>query len=97
MMADTYTTVARHVVVKGLVQGVFFRAFTRDLGQSLGVRGHVKNLPDGTVEVLVEGTPARVQKFLDGLRKGPPGARVEEMVVEEVEPKGLDGPFEIRY
>ena len=96
MMAPA-NVIAKHVILKGLVQGVFFRAFTRDLAQSLDIKGFVKNLPDGTVEVLAEGIPAQMQRFLDGLKKGPPGARVDEMVVEDVEPQGLDGPFEIRY
>ena len=96
MMAPA-NVVAKHVILKGLVQGVFFRAFTRDLAQSLDIKGFVKNLPDGTVEVWAEGIPAQMQRFLEGLKNGPPGARVDDMTIEDEEPRGLNGPFEIRY
>lgn len=87
--------IARRVRVFGRVQGVFFRAFTRDAAESLGVRGWVRNLPDGSVEALLEGEGPAVERMIERLREGPPASRVDELVVEEVAPLGTDEPFRI--
>jgi acylphosphatase len=70
------------VVVSGRVQGVFFRASTRDVAVRYGVRGFVRNLPDGRVEAVLQGDRDAVEKVIAFLREGPPGAHVEEAVVE---------------
>lgn len=62
--------------VTGRVQGVFFRATTRDQALRLGVRGYVRNLPDGRVEVLACGHSEALAQFRAWLAVGPPGARV---------------------
>jgi len=77
--------VARRVTVHGRVQGVWFRASTAQVAQSLGVRGHARNQADGTVEVLALGDPQAVAQLIEWLRQGPPLARVTEVVVEEVD------------
>jgi len=70
---------AARFVVSGKVQGVFFRASTRDRAQALGLRGFAKNLPDGRVEVLVAGDDAAIDELAAWLREGPPMARVEDL------------------
>ncbi len=88
-------TIARHVRVKGLVQGVFFRAWTREQAEELGVKGWVRNCPDERVEAHVEGDAAAVDQLIERMRRGPPAARVEDLRTWDVEPLDLDG-FEVR-
>ena len=83
------------VIVQGSVQGVFFRAETRDRARSLGLAGWVRNVPDGTVEAVFEGDDERVESMVDWCRRGPGGARVEEVEVAWTEPEG-EGGFSIR-
>jgi len=68
--------VRAHVLVDGYVQGVFFRAFTRDNALQLGVKGWVRNLPDGRVEAVFEGAMNKVAEMVRLCEVGPPGARV---------------------
>jgi acylphosphatase len=70
------------IVVSGRVQGVFFRASTRDAAVRHGVRGFVRNLPDGRVEAVLQGDRGAVERVIAFMREGPPGARVEETDVE---------------
>ena len=72
----------RRCVVSGRVQGVFFRAHTRDKAVSLGLDGHAINLADGRVEVLVSGTKAEVDVLCDWLWEGPPMAHVNAVECE---------------
>ena len=89
-------TIARHVTVTGRVQGVFFRAWTSEQAQSLGVSGWVRNTPDGHVEAHVEGEPVAVEQMIERMRAGPPSARVEDVRTWDVEPCDFDG-FEVRH
>ncbi len=68
-----------HIIVSGLVQGVFFRASTLDKARNLIVVGWVRNLPDGTVEINAEGEDGKLSQLLDWARKGPVGARVDHI------------------
>ncbi len=70
-----------HVVVSGLVQGVAFRAYTVDEARRLGVRGWVRNLPDGRVEVEAEGERAALDALVEFCRRGPPAAEVDDVEV----------------
>jgi len=70
------------VVVAGRVQGVAFRASAVDEARRLGVRGHVRNLPDGTVEAEAEGERSAVEALVRWCGRGPPAARVERVDVE---------------
>jgi acylphosphatase len=70
------------VVVSGRVQGVFFRASTRDVAVRWGLRGFVRNLPDGRVEAVLQGDRGAVEKVIAFMREGPPGAYVEEADIE---------------
>lgn len=81
--------VARHLVVTGRVQGVFFRASTRDRARDGGVAGWVRNRPDGAVEAHVEGPEDAVERLERWIRNGgPPDATVEDVAAEEVAPTG---------
>ena len=89
------SAVARHVVVHGRVQGVFFRESTRRRADAAGVAGWVANRADGTVEAFFEGEPDDVDVLVDYVRHGPSGAEVERVDVDEAEPEGLTG-FDVR-
>lgn len=80
-----------HVLVTGRVQGVFYRAATRERANELGVSGWVRNLPDGRVEARVEGDPGAVEDLLAWMRQGPPSAVVDELEAEPVEPERRPG------
>jgi len=78
-------TVGRRAFVHGRVQGVWYRASTADRARALGVRGHARNLPDGTVEVIVAGPRQDVDALLAWLWEGPPLARVTRIEVESLD------------
>ena len=66
-----------HVLIDGLVQGVAYRFFAEKYASRLGVTGWVRNLPDGRVEVLAEGSAERIETLLERLKEGPSLARVD--------------------
>jgi acylphosphatase len=72
-----------HAVVRGRVQGVGFRAWTRARAERDGLEGWVRNRRDGAVEAVLAGAPEAVEQMLDALREGPRGCRVEDVAVEE--------------
>jgi len=78
--------IARQIIVKGKVQGVFYRAAAREKADVLGLFGWVKNRADGTVEIWVEGEDRFVQEMTEWCRQGPARARVEEVEIKVVEP-----------
>ncbi|BCD62469.1 MULTISPECIES: acylphosphatase [Nitratiruptor] len=82
-------------IVKGRVQGVWFRRFTQNIANELGISGWVRNLPDGSVEVEASVPDEVYEEFLQALHEGPPLARVDEVVVEEIE-RSYSGAFEVR-
>lgn len=85
-----------HIFVSGVVQGVGFREFSRRSAAALNLTGWTRNLPDGRVELVVQGRPDSIEKLLEQLRKGPPAASVTAVQSEEEPPDpGLAG-FEIR-
>ncbi|MGD8678409.1 MAG: acylphosphatase [Chromatiales bacterium] len=69
-------------IVSGHVQGVFFRASTRQVADSLGLAGHAINLPDGRVEVLASGAMESLERLKDYIRTGPSGASVTSVACE---------------
>ena len=75
--------VARRLIVRGRVQGVGFRYFARDAARLEGLRGTVRNLDNGAVEVEVEGDAEAVLRFERAVRRGPGGARVDDVTVDE--------------
>jgi len=78
-------------LVAGRVQGVFFRASTRERALELGLAGHAENRSDGRVEVVASGDPAALDELEAWLRHGPPQARVEALEREELPPQDLRG------
>lgn len=76
--------IARRCFVSGRVQGVFFRASTRERAQQLGCRGYARNLVDGRVEVLAVGEPAAVDALTEWLWRGPPAAQVADVLCTDV-------------
>lgn len=86
------------MLVSGRVQGVCFRAWTRDKAKALGIVGYAKNLPDGRVEILAEGGDAVLEEFLAWCRQGPSRAEVRDIkLMEEVPQPGEYQHFAIRY
>ena len=89
-------TVARHVMITGRVQGVFFRAWAQGHARELGVSGWIRNCADGSVEAHLEGDENAVDRMIDRMRSGPSNARVEDVAVDDAELEGL-GRFEVRH
>ena len=86
-----------HVVIEGRVQGVFFRASTREEAYSLGLTGWVKNCWDGRVEAAFEGERDNVEQVLKWCQKGPPGAMVRNVEVDWEETTDEFNTFSIKY
>ncbi|HNQ52097.1 MULTISPECIES: acylphosphatase [Methanothrix] len=85
-----------HVRVSGRVQGVYYRAYTRDRAKSLGINGWVRNIPGGGVEAVLEGERRQVGEMLKAMKSGPSGSVVLGMELSEIEAKGYND-FEIKY
>ena len=86
---------AARFLVSGRVQGVFFRAATREQAQRLGLRGHARNLDDGSVEVVVAGDDDAIEALAAWLRHGPPAARVDGLLREPIEASHVGPGFEV--
>ena len=87
--------IAMHAYFAGIVQGVYFRARTKRQAERLGLRGWVRNLPDGRVEAWIEGDRPSVGSLIDYCRTGIPGATVDQVDAEETEATGDHTVFEI--
>jgi acylphosphatase len=87
--------VRRRVLLAGRVQGVWFRESCRDQAQAAGVGGWVRNLADGQVEVVLEGSPGDVDEVLAWCRRGPRRGRVDRVDVVDEAPVGEQG-FRVR-
>lgn len=85
-----------HIIVRGRVQGVGFRFAAQRAARSIGVSGIVRNLPNGDVEIVVQGEQDRIDRMIDWARHGPPMARVEKIEVETRERSELLQDFDIR-
>jgi acylphosphatase len=85
-----------HVLVSGRVQGVGYRAATREWAESLQLSGWVRNLRDGRVEIAAEGEAALIGRFIELCREGPASARVSECRVAEEPPLEDASGFEVR-
>jgi acylphosphatase len=88
--------IARHLSITGRVQGVFFRAWSREQADELGVTGWIRNRPDGHVEAHIEGEDAAVDEMIERLRHGPPAADVENIRTWDADVCDFDG-FEVRH
>jgi acylphosphatase len=85
------------VIVTGRVQGVFFRARTRTVAESLNLTGWVRNLPDGSVEAVFEGREEDILAMVEWCKKGPPYAVVEEVRTSDKPFSGKFDRFSILY
>jgi len=83
--------VRRHLWVRGLVQGVWYRGTCAEQAEALGVSGWARNLADGRVEVVAEGDPDAVQQLVDWCWQGPPSACVVGVEEQVEHPQGLSG------
>ncbi len=70
-----------HLIISGKVQGVFYRVVCQEVAQELGLTGWVRNLPTGQVEVLAQGEKEKIEKLIEWCKKGPSGARVNDVDV----------------
>ena len=86
-----------HLLIRGRVQGVCYRAFTRDIASQLELSGWVRNLDNGSVEALFEGSKDDIEQAIAHCHKGPPGAGVEDIGVMWEDYKGDLQGFQIRY
>jgi acylphosphatase len=75
---------AAHIIVHGRVQGVWFRAGTKEQAEELGLLGWVKNRPEGTVEIHAEGEKPQLEEFIAWCRKGTPAADVTSLEIDWV-------------
>jgi acylphosphatase len=86
-----------HIIFAGRVQGVGFRKFVKKKADEMGVKGFVRNLPDGTVEVLAEADEETLKKFFKTIENGPPLASVNGVRYEFLEKEGGYDEFKIEY
>lgn len=86
---------AVHMIVRGRVQGVFYRANTEKVAQGLGLTGWVRNCPDGAVEIHAEGEKSRLEELIEWCRRGPALASVSGIDLDWVPPEGHSS-FRIR-
>jgi acylphosphatase len=71
------------IIVSGRVQGVYFRAYTQKLAIKHGIKGYVKNMKDGSVEIVAGANQQTLEKFINGCKKGPMMAKVDGITVSE--------------
>jgi len=86
-----------HVIVRGRVQGVYFRASARGCARQLGLAGWVRNHPDGGVELVAEGDKEKLAQLVMWCHEGPPGARVTDVNVEWQAGMGEFVGFAVKY
>jgi acylphosphatase len=81
----------KRMVVRGRVQGVYFRASAREKAEELGISGEVRNLADGSVEVIASGTDEQLSELLKWCKVGPPHATVDEVIVSDLPEREFKG------
>jgi acylphosphatase len=86
---------AKHIIVHGRVQGVGFRYFVQHVGDRLGLCGDVRNCPDSTVEIVVEGDADKIANLVKQVETGPAPARVKRVDVIDIPVKGTYSSFSI--
>ena len=96
MDSNSDPLIARHYYVSGLVQGVGYRYFTQSVAVRYGIRGWVRNMSDGRVEIRAEGEAEALHDFRSEIERGPFAARVSGVVQEEAAPSDTFTSFSIR-
>jgi len=87
--------IGRRYVIRGRVQRVGFRMFVEDVARREGIRGYVRNQHDGSVEVVAEGDAEALQRFEMAVRRGPTGARVEDVETTDIGPSNRFSSFHV--
>ncbi len=95
--AEHMTHRAIHCLIEGHVQGVGYRYFALRMAGKLNLNGYVRNLPDGDVEVVVEGEEALLLEFLEELKRGPSYSEVRAVRITWKKPEGGYNSFTVRY
>jgi acylphosphatase len=83
--------------IHGKVQGVGYRFFATRVARRLGLKGHIQNLRDGTVEAMVEGESAAIDEWIEELREGPRFAEVSRIDQEKRDYRGTFGDFDVKF
>ncbi len=78
-----------HLLIKGKVQGVFYRATARKIAEELGVKGWIKNTKDNNVELIITGTEEQVRQFIEWCKKGPTRAEVSDLIATTIDDKSF--------
>jgi len=85
------------IIAHGRVQGVFFRSNTEDVANKLGLKGYVRNTPEGNVEVVAEGAKESLEQLLEWCKKGPVIAHVEKIDIQWSKATGEFEDFSTKY
>ena len=85
-----------HLIISGLVHGVGFRYNARRKARLAGITGYAKNNPDGTVEIEAQGSPESLESFIHWAHHGPPDAKVDSLIQNEMDIIEGESEFEIR-
>ena len=88
--------ISRRIICKGRVQGVFYRASTKEKADTLGLSGWVRNLPNGDVEILACGSQEKVDQLIKWCWDGPPASQVTHVIISEEE-DSIQGSFQVKY
>ncbi len=89
--------IAKRIKVKGIVQGVGYRYFVYEKANQIGISGYVKNLADGSVEIVCQCDEDKMNKLLEHLKLGPVYSKVENIDIEEIDCNQLFDGFEIKF
>ena len=84
------------LIIRGRVQGVWYRGSAQEIARELGLTGWVRNLNDGSVELVAEGESSALEALIAWCREGPPLANVYDILEEEITPSGAPATFEVR-
>jgi len=88
---------AKHIIVKGIVQGVFFRKYTQQKANELNITGWVRNTDDDRVEILAQGKETNLRDFIEWCKQGPPNAEVEDIEITDEENDDRLKKFSVVY
>ena len=81
---------SKKIIIKGLVQGIGFRSFIHYYALKYDISGYAKNCPDGCVEVVGKGKDSNLDKFIEHISKGPPGAKITEINISDLKDDSLN-------
>jgi len=86
-----------HVLISGRVQGVWYRAFTKQKAEQLGIKGWVRNASDGKVEAIFEGEENKIDQMIDWCYKGPPLAKIKDIEIKKQQATNAFEDFSIKH